>query len=184
MRIIGGSLRGRTLNFLKTKKTRPLKDSVRENIFNILIHSNEIKVGIKNTAVLDLYSGTGSFGLECLSRGAKTVSFVEFDQEAIEILNENLLKLTLQIQSEIINKKIEDIQNWKKKYNIFFLDPPFKDFKFVENLKELKNKKIYKKNHLIIIHREKDSNDNFIDILKILKIKIYGRSKIIFALFN
>ena len=90
----------------------------------------------------------------------------------------------MQIKSEIINKKIEDIQNWKKKYNIFFLDPPFKDFKFVKNLKELKNKKVYKKNHLIIIHREKDSNDNFIDILKILKIKKYGRSKIIFALFR
>ena len=112
--------KGSGLKFFENKKTRPLKDSVRENIFNILIHSNEIKVGIKNTAVLDLYSGSGSFGLECLSRGAKTVSFVEFDQEAIKILNENLLKLTLQIKSEIINKKIEDIQNWKKKYNIFF----------------------------------------------------------------
>ena len=83
---------------MKTKKLT-IKDSVRENIFNILIHSNEIKVGIKNTAVLDLYSGSGSFGLECLSRGAKTVSFVEFDQ-AIKILNENLLKLTLQIKAK------------------------------------------------------------------------------------
>tara|TARA_B100001121_G_C18696071_1_gene625062 strand:- start:4525 stop:5079 length:555 start_codon:yes stop_codon:yes gene_type:complete len=184
MRIIGGSLKGRIIKFFKTKKTRPLKDSVKENIFNILTHSDEIKVDLKNAIVLDLYSGIGSFGLECFSRGAQKVSFVEIDLEAIKVLEENLLKLSLRKQSEIINSKIENIQNWKKKYNIFFLDPPFKDLKFVENLREIKNRKIFKKNHLIIIHREKNSNDDFKDILKIFKIKTYGRSKIIFAFFK
>ena len=72
----------------------------------------------------------------------------------------------------------------EKKYNIFFLDPPFKDLRFIDNLKELKNQKIYRKNHLIIIHREKNSKDDFEGILKILNEKVYGRSKITFALFN
>ena len=72
----------------------------------------------------------------------------------------------------------------EKKYNIFFLDPPFKDLQFIDNLKELKSQKIYKKNHLIIIHREKNSKDDFEGILKILNEKVYGRSKIIFALFK
>ena len=184
MRIIGGSLKGRIIQFLKTKNTRPLKDSVRENIFNILSHSNEINVKLKNAFILDLYSGIGSFGLECLSRGAKLVTFVEFDPEASTILKENVLKLSLGKQAEIIKNRIENIKKWKKKYNIFFLDPPFKDLRFIDNLKELKNQKIYKKNHLIIIHREKNSKDDFEGILKILNEKVYGRSKIIFALFE
>ena len=184
MRIIGGRLKGRIIQFLKTKNTRPLKDSVKENIFNILSHSNEINVELKNAFILDIYSGIGSFGLECLSRGAKMVTFVEIDSEASTILKENLLKLSISKQAEIIKNKIENIKNWKKKYNIFFFDPPFKDSQFINNLKELKNQKIYNKNHLIIIHREKNSKDDFEGILKILNEKVYGRSKIIFALFE
>ena len=79
MRIISGYLKGKSINFVKNLKTRPLKDSVRENIFNILKHSNLINVQIENAEILDLYSGVGSFGIECLSRGVKKVTFVEYD---------------------------------------------------------------------------------------------------------
>ena len=120
MRIIGGRLKGRIIQFLRTKNTRPLKDSVRENIFNILSHSNDINVTLKNAYILDLYSGVGSFGLECLSRGAKMVTFVEIDLDASKILKENLLKLSIHNQAEIIKNRIENIKNWKKRYNIFF----------------------------------------------------------------
>ena len=71
MRIISGALKGRSINFLKNSNTRPLKDSVKESIFNIIEHSNFIKDEIKNSNILDLYSGIGSFGIECLSRGSK-----------------------------------------------------------------------------------------------------------------
>ena len=77
MRIIGGKLKNKKLHFPKNLKTRPLKDSVRENIFNILSHSNNVGFDIKNSEVLDLYAGTGSFGLECVSREASKVVFVE-----------------------------------------------------------------------------------------------------------
>ena len=60
MRVISGNLKGRTINFLKNAKTRPLKDSVRENIFNILNHSIFLKTKIEGSNVLDLYSGIGS----------------------------------------------------------------------------------------------------------------------------
>ena len=62
MRIISGFLKGKKINFFKNQTTRPLKDSVKENIFNILKHSKLIKVEIENSNVLDLYSGIGSFG--------------------------------------------------------------------------------------------------------------------------
>ena len=86
MRIISGSLKGKSISFLKNTNTRPLKDSVKENIFNILEHSNLFSVKIKKSNILDLYSGIGSFGLECISRGAAKVTFVEKDRSASKIL--------------------------------------------------------------------------------------------------
>ena len=77
MRIISGELKGKKLSEPLDKSTRPLKDMVRESIFNILDHSNKLSTKINNSKVLDLFSGTGSFGIECLSRGAAEVCFFE-----------------------------------------------------------------------------------------------------------
>ena len=185
MRIISGTLKGKSINFLKNSITRPLKDSVRENIFNILQHSNLIQVNIKKSNVLDLYSGIGSFGLECISRGAKKITFVERDRKAINILEQNLIRLSITKKALIINNKIENILDMnKEKFNIFFLDPPFADSQYILNLSLIKKKKIYDNKHIIIIHREIRSEDNFSDIINILDIKKYGRSKIIFGVFN
>ena len=86
MRIIGGKYKGKSIFFQKSSNTRPLKDSVKENIFNIILHSKLINVEINNSNILDLYSGVGSFGLEALSRGAKSVTFIEKNKSAISIL--------------------------------------------------------------------------------------------------
>ena len=90
MRIISGKFKNKKLCFPENSKTRPLKDSVRENIFNILSHSNNVGVNIKNSEVLDLYAGTGSFGLECVSREASRVVFVENDLNALTNLKKNI----------------------------------------------------------------------------------------------
>ena len=89
MRIIAGNFKGTSLYITKDKNTRPLKDITRESIFNLLTHSNKILLELKQSNVLDLYAGTGSFGLECLSRQAKSVCFVEKGKNAIEILDKN-----------------------------------------------------------------------------------------------
>ena len=77
MRIISGELRGKKILAPLDKSTRPLKDMVKESIFNILNHSNKLTTKIFDSKVLDLFSGTGSFGIECLSRGATKVIFFE-----------------------------------------------------------------------------------------------------------
>ena len=125
MRIISGVLKGKSVNFLKNSITRPLKDSVKENIFNVLKHSKLINADIENADVLDLYSGVGSFGLECISRGAKKVLFVEQDKMAFKILKENLLKLSVVNKASIINSSVDNIfeNNEKNKFNFFFLIP-------------------------------------------------------------
>ena len=85
MKIISGKFRGRSINFIKNLNTRPLKNAVRENIFNILEHSRLVKVNIENSNILDLYSGIGSLELNVF-RGAKNITFVERDFNAINIL--------------------------------------------------------------------------------------------------
>tara|TARA_B100001248_G_scaffold253274_1_gene230321 strand:+ start:1706 stop:2263 length:558 start_codon:yes stop_codon:yes gene_type:complete len=182
MRIIAGKFKGKKIFFSKSKITRPLKDSVRENIFNILKHSSKINVNIENSNILDLYSGIGSFGLECISRGAKKVTFVEKDSATIEILKKNIKILSIDHNTRLINSEVEKIFKLieKNKYNIFFLDPPFKDNIFAENIKIINKKNLCEKNHLFIIHRERKSKDNLND-LNILISKTYGRSKLIFG---
>jgi 16S rRNA (guanine966-N2)-methyltransferase len=184
MRIISGTLKGKSINFLKNKNTRPLKDSVKESIFNILNHSNLIKTDIQNSNILDLYSGVGSFGIESLSRNAKRVTFIEKDINASNILKENLKKLSIFQKSKIFTDKIENVlSRLEEKFNIFFLDPPFADENYFFNLELIKNRKIFEENHIVIIHREKRSKENFGNILHIIETKQYGRSKIFFGKF-
>ena len=141
-----------------------------------IVHSN----------ILDLYSGIGSFGLECISRGAKKVTFIEKDPNSFNLLKKNLIKLSVLEKSSIINHKIENsfTSISKEKYNIFFLDPPFKNNIFIENLKLIKEKKLYSKTHIVIIHREKKTIDEFDNFFRSILIKNYGRSKIIFGTFS
>ena len=77
MRIISGSFKGKKILEPKDKQTRPLKDLTKESIFNVINHSNKFKIDFNNSTILDLFSGVGSFGLECLSRGVKEVFFIE-----------------------------------------------------------------------------------------------------------
>ena len=75
MRIIGGNFKGKKILKPYDKSTRPLKDIVRESIFNIIEHSKNEYVDLEGARILDLFSGTGSFGIECISRGAAEVIF-------------------------------------------------------------------------------------------------------------
>ena len=186
MRIISGFLKGKKIDFLKSATTRPLRDFVKENIFNIIKHSKLSNVKLENANVLDLYSGVGSFGIECISRGAKKTTFVEKDNKALIILKENLNNLKIEDQSEIFNTKIITYfskLNNKDKFEIIFFDPPFSEDFFIEELKIMKASTFYKKKHLIIIHREGKSRDNLENVINIFLTKNYGRSKVIFGNF-
>ena len=186
IRIISGYLKGKKINYIRNSSTRPLKDSVKENIFNILMHSNNIKTRLNKSKVFDLYSGVGSFGIECISRGAEKVTFVEQNNLAFKALRENLLNLSIIDKTTIYYDKIEKVLEKKfvQKFNIFFLDPPFQDCKFINNLIIIKKKNLFASNHFVIIHREKGKIDNLSKIINIFDIKEYGRSKIIFGNFN
>jgi 16S rRNA (guanine966-N2)-methyltransferase len=183
MRIIAGRFKGKPIMFLKSLDTRPLKDSVKENIFNIISHSKLIKVELNNSKILDLYSGIGSFGLEALSRGAKKVTFIEQNKVAINILRKNISNLSVQSNVELFSAEIDNVLEGEKidKFDILFMDPPFADKSYIETIKLIKKKRMLKKDNLVIIHREKKTEDNLEDVLNIFLTKTYNRSKILFA---
>ena len=183
MRIISGLYKGKKILEPKDKQTRPLKDLTKESIFNIINHSNKFKINVSNAIVLDLFSGVGSFGLECLSRGVNEVIFVENYFGVLPILKKNLANLkTIKnysiIEEDIFNENF--LSNLKKSFDIIFLDPPYK----IKNISELLDKirifKLLNKNGIIILHRHKDEEENLPINFKIVENKKYGISKIMF----
>ncbi len=183
MRIISGKFKGRKIFEPVNLKTRPLKDLTKESIFNIIKHSNLIKVDIENSNILDLFSGTGSFGLECMSRGASKVTFFENYKSVIKILKKNIHNFGCEKKTNIIEK---DIFNKKKfyfdeKFEIIFLDPPYKEKKITNIINRIYELDIIKKNGIIILHRHKREKDKFPNKFKPFIEKNYGISKIIFG---
>ena len=184
MRIISGGLKGKKLLVPLDKSTRPLKDMVRESIFNILDHSTKLSAKINNAKILDLFSGTGSFGIECLSRGAAEVFFFENYHNSLKILKKNISNLDLNKKSMVYsnsayNLKDSNIEN--RIFDIIFLDPPFKDREIETLIDQIKKMKITNSNSLLIIHRNKKSDDKIDQYLNIIEEKKYGLSKIYFC---
>jgi 16S rRNA (guanine966-N2)-methyltransferase len=186
MRIISGKYKGKKILFPNKLITRPLRDRVKESIFNILQHSNKIQFEFKNSTVLDLFSGSGSFGLECLSREVEKVFFFEKNPEAFSILKKNLNALNILSANAIAtNEDVSLIQNNKLfnqiKPNLIFLDPPFK----IKNIDNIINdlKKIINKKNLLVIHTNSENNIENKE-LDVIEERIYGVSKIYFAKLN
>ena len=183
MRIIGGSFKGKKLLQPNDFKTRPLKDLTKESIFNIINHTKKFNINLSSSVVLDVFSGVGSFGIECISRGAKKVIFIENYKNALLILKRNLSNLTTVNNYEIIEKNIytENLSvNLNDKFDLIFLDPPYKDKNLHELLLKINNLNILKKDSLIILHRHKKEKEIFPSNFKIIEKKQYGISKIIF----
>jgi 16S rRNA (guanine966-N2)-methyltransferase len=123
VRIIAGELKGRKLTSLRGTKTRPTANRTREAIFNILA------LQVCGTAVLDLFAGTGAFGIEALSRGAKFAVFVDIDRDSIDGLQANIRNFCLENQSKIIRwdptRNLGCLSSLQIAFNLVFMDPPY-----------------------------------------------------------
>ena len=183
MRVISGDLKGKKISLPNDKKTRPLRDLVKESIFNLIEHSNKFSLKLNNANILDLFSGTGSFGIECISRNAQKVTFVENYDLALKILKKNIKSFGIQDKSEIIEKNCFDFfeskKIFKEKFNLIFMDPPYKENKINLIIEQIKEREILDKNAILIIHRHKKDNINISQKLNILDERNYGSSKII-----
>ena len=184
MRIISGKLKGKKIFLPKDSITRPLKDLTKESIFNIIKHSKLLNVKLENANILDLFSGVGSFGLECLSLGAKTVTFLESYKGVLNVLKKNIDNLELKNYSKIIEQNIfseSTLGLLNDKFDIIFMDPPYKEKKLTDLLNIIIKLELLNNNGIIIIHRHKKEEDIFPDQFNLIIKKNYGISKIIFG---
>ena len=185
MRIISGLNKGKKLIIPSDKTTRPLKDIAKESIFNILTHAKYVNFNLKDSKVLDLFSGIGSFGLECISRGSKFVLFLENHPPVLEILKINISNLKYENKSKILNIDVFKINNntfkEDQKFQIIFCDPPYKEKKIELLIKNIIEMDILEKNGIIIIHRKKGDLDTFPKEFDVIDKKNYGLSTFIFG---
>ena len=123
LRIIAGELKGRKLRSVRGTKTRPTADRIREAIFNILAFQ------IQGSTVLDLFAGTGAFGIEALSRGAESVVFVDVENDSISVMQENIESLSLESLTKIIRwnptRNLNCLGPLRSAFNLIFMDPPY-----------------------------------------------------------
>ena len=124
MRIIAGTKRGIRLTSFKNNSVRPTTDRTKEVIFNVLRNH------IEGSLVLDIFSGTGSLGIEALSRGAAKAVFIDNDRNAQKVLQDNLGKSDFCEFSELINLSakhgLKKLSNANQKFDLIFADPPYK----------------------------------------------------------
>ena len=184
MRIISGNFKGKKILLPKDKLTRPLKDLAKESIFNILKHSKLLNIQLESSNVLDLFSGVGSFGLECLSRGAKNVIFMESYTDVLRVLKKNINNLNQQNQTKVIEKDIfaeNTLKLLNDKFDIIFMDPPYKEKKLFFLLNVITELELLNNGGVIIIHRHKKEEDDLPKEFNLILEKNYGISKIIFG---
>lgn len=124
MRVVAGEARGRKITAPAGSGTRPTSDRVRESIFNMLFSLD----AVENSTVLDLYAGCGALGIEALSRGARSCTFVENNRRAVRCINENLASLDYGQKSTVIEG---DVEPWLDRatdhFDLVLADPPYSD---------------------------------------------------------
>lgn len=118
MRIIAGTHRGKKLIEYFNPQTRPTTDRVKENVFNLL----QNHLDLHGARVLDLFAGTGAYGIECLSRGAGFVHFNDHDPQAVQVIKKNLGQIWSNCQ---VTQKDYLAVLAQANYDLFFLDPPY-----------------------------------------------------------
>lgn len=123
LRIISGSLRGKKLHTVRGTKVRPTADRLRETIFNILAFRP------RKAIVLDLFAGTGAFGIEALSRGAEYAVFIDNSREALSVITRNLDECALNDRAKIIKwdvaRNLDCIKSFHPAFHLVFMDPPY-----------------------------------------------------------
>ena len=148
MRVITGKARGVQLKTPDGLATRPTTDRVKEALFSI------IQFDIPGAKVLDLFGGTGQLGIEALSRGAKSATFVDAGEPACRLIRENLKRTRMEADGKVVRSDyMEFLSRCREQYNIIFLDPPYAEV-FLENaLKKITEIDILASGGIIVAER-------------------------------
>lgn len=174
MRVISGLYKGRVIDGFDIDGTRPTQDRVKESLFG------SIQDYIDESVVLDLFSGSGNLGIEALSNGARECYFVDNNKEAIKVINSNLSKIG--ITSNVLNKDFKDALECFRlnniKFDLVFLDPPYKDDYIDYSIDYLINNNLLNDKSIIVAEFENSIKTDYKE-LSIKKEKKFGYKKIV-----
>lgn len=171
MQIITGKYRARKLVSVVGETTRPTLARVKESVFNLISDK------ISNSTVLDLFAGSGAFGSECISRGAKKVFFVDHEKNAIDAIKQNTKNMTedFEILKDEFLSALENFSKRNLKFDLVYLDPPYKSGYFIPALEKLEELNLLSKNAIIAVeHGAPNDLQNLPECYIIKKSKKYG----------
>ncbi len=168
LRVISGSARGHRLKAPKGDRVRPTEDRIKESLFNILGHIRS------HTRVLDIFGGSGSIGIEFLSRGAKEAYIVDIDRDSIKAIRDNLEHTKLEDRAQVLNLDafiaLDRFESDDISFHYIYIDPPFNVDGIVDRVMEsIDGKHILEDGGLIMIEHEKEL---------LLEEKIYGFERV------
>ena len=183
LRIISGTLRGKKLHSFHGKGIRPTSDRTREAMFNILSHGI-----VSGATVLDLFAGSGALGIEALSRGADTATFIDRDPAAISLLKKNLRSCCLEERARIISWDIERnlncLRSRDRQYNLIFLDPPYHRDLVYPALRHLKQSQAMTPGACLVLeHGNADQLPLPISDVNLLDQRRYGKTLVSFLTY-
>ncbi len=145
MRVISGKFKGRKLSCADGKTTRPTMDFIKEAMFSIVYD-------FTGKQVLDLYAGSGSLGIEALSRGASSVDLVEFSSKAIKEIFNNLETIKCGNEIKVKKKKVDSyLKKCEKKYDVIFADPPYQKNLINKTLRLILEHQLLAKDGIVIL---------------------------------
>ena len=154
MRVIGGKYRSRQLRSLRGLDVRPTADRLRETLFNVLAPQ------IEDSVWLDLYAGTGAVGIEALSRGARTVYFVDSSRKAAAVIRDNLRSLEIEEGYAVIEREADRalrmLDSQAVSCDVCFLDPPYRmQPAYSEVLGFLSQSRLLKPSSIVVAEHDK-----------------------------
>ena len=182
MRIIAGEFKGRIIKVPKSKLVRPTTERNKESIFIYL----ENKIDFFGITVCDLYAGSGSLGLEALSRGAKEVHFVENNFQIYKNLRENLEKIGVEQRSKTFKTSCRSFSKMidHQKYDLIIADPPFFKYDIYEVVENILSNSFLKQGGILIIERSVQTEEKDSKEMNLKPIKKLGDSLIYEFIFS
>lgn len=181
MRIIAGKHRGRILHTVNDLSVRPATDRVKSAIFNSL----QSRIDWNGATVLDLFAGSGSIGLEALSRGAKNITFVESSSPVLEFLKNNILNLNEEVNCNIIPISVEQyLSSSHSPFSIVFADPPYEDSELPQLPQKIFFSNLVEQDGLLVIEHPVKLKFDLTDEIRCVRNSNYGRTAVSFFQFE
>lgn len=179
MRITGGELGGRRLSAPDSADIRPMRDQVRAALFNILMDV------VADSVFLDLFAGTGSVGLEALSRGARRAVFVDQGREALQLLRQNVDDLGVSDQAEVVAgdafAALGELEQANERFDLAFVGPPYGADLAHQTLTHLAASDVLNPDAIVVTEVfKKESVENAYGQLAEIDERLYGDNRLVF----